>query len=170
VASACEQAAGRHKKAGISTFAQLLQNSGGQPLQPTMLLHVHVDGVLSGEDGATALREQPANGAAPAPAVPRLLLRDDSMQPGTDSVQHYVYSGFRDLFSGPSPRLGAGAHEHLITILLLRVSGLQLTCIQTSLEHMFWHNLPIVDARGSSCHCSCRLQAAAGQLPTAAYG
>ena len=125
MATACEQAAGRQRKAGSSTLAQLLQASDVRPVQPATLLHVEIDGVLHSDSVAAALREQPANGAVLAQTVPRLLLRDASLQPGTDSVQQYIHSGLQSLFTGPNPRLGPGALDKIlgepsiITILLL---------------------------------------------------
>ena len=123
-----------HRQSGSSTLAQLVHGSDAQQMLPAMLRDVHVDGVLCGPNGGAALRDQPANGAAP-PSVPMLLLRDASLQQGADSIAHYVHSGLRGPFSGPAARLGAGAYTRW-NILCPRLLDRDQCCAQNeSLSH-----------------------------------
>jgi hypothetical protein len=127
-----------------------------------MLMDVHVDGVLCGGDGTAALREQPANGAQPAATVPRLLLRDANLQQGADTMQQYVHSAFRDLFSGPTSRLGAGERHPLLSSTLHH----EVPCTPQMLmaDHpgsayfSTQHGGHITRAQVASAHTGCRLR------------
>lgn len=98
-----------------TTLSQILKATSDQ--QPSSLLHLTVVGVLqASDDGSTAAAAAAAAAASRTAAQPcaqqqavmLLLLHDASLQDSGQSVQHYVHSTLRSLFSGPNACLGTG--------------------------------------------------------------
>lgn len=135
----------------ITTLSQILKATSDQ--QPSSVLHLTVVGVQQGSDdgstaptaaAAAAASQSAAQPCAQQQAVPLLLLHDASLQDGSQSVQHYVHSTLRSLFSGPNARLGRGCQLRLGNCRLRRApkaSGLPPRLLPTAEAVIVFDNL-----------------------------